>query len=1151
MVADSMVLLLGSGADREPEIIEQKYLMTDVVNILKVTKKLRFYPKDYIQEFMAESVFFLLRNAPVDQINRGSNPVVEVVITVFQWLCEEMQSLELEPVVIAVFERLCEELKLLLQREQKELYEAVSNGQTHHLTHLLSLFISTLQTDNVHRTIEFKQVLKLVKSLIETFIMPCGMQKAGEQSCKIIDKILQLLLCILDGLHSDTDVGALAVLSAPVFEMRNKSALTDLIMTLEDEAMYLAVKFFEKVQSLEEKSKEGMSRVCNFLQERIRKINDGVHKDPSYVEFKAADVANIWGTISCYSYMTNFQADPYLLMEFVEAIDLLLKVNSALPRMVWESLIGAGLASYQRLSFSQKSKHDELPVDRFLYFAKNYKCSIHILSAVADFLDSLDSSTTQADDTHKKYRLELEAEKTIEAFNIFSENLCHSDKQIHLLTLRILCHYEFLNSENQPLENDMIIDDHDDNVLHSLLAIEATPLSIATSRKVVLLISKIHMDLLAKRICDTYIPLVFSAVIGIFHNRFNYLWNPAIECFVMVGDYHVLVWETCMKFLDKCVSNFVSHGEHIDQGNSELHSSHDDLPGCFNQFVGSSYDDIPSPTVLSLLLKALQKVSTFVESRSRQIIPLFLKFLGYEVAHLSSVRSFSLEACKGKVWKGVLGDWLNLLKLMRNPKALLLDENDPEVQLKVLDCLLNWKDEFLVPYAQNLRNLVNPKTLRDELTRWSLSRESRLVSELHRDSLVPLAASMHHRKAVIGFLAELDINELPLFFASLIKPLQIGSSGFGADFGSSAVLRYFTMDNASLAPKQYKDLRSFCLKIISLVLSKFEDHDFSVEFWDIFLALKPLIDGFKQEGANSEKPSSLFVCFLAMSKSHKLGSQFHRANNLVPDIFSLLTVSTASEAIISCVLRFIENLLNLDIEVDSRDANVKGILLPNIDTLVCCLHHLFTCKNNSRKSLKPSGGRELSIFKLLPKYIEDPSIGKKFIDILVPSLTKKPHDPDSCVETLHVIQKMVPMSGSECSLRIFTTVSTLLIHAALDVRLAICGVLDFLAGSDPSLVHLAKLLRELNATSPMEIDVLDYDVVIGAYEKINIDFFCGVREEQTLIILSHCVHDMSSLDLILRNSAYGLLLLFLEFCQKIISVKWNLKTGVGLRGYMI
>lgn len=153
----------------------------------------------------------------------------------------------------------------------------------------------------------------------------------------------------------------------------------------------------------------------------------------------------------------------------------------------------------------------------------------------------------------------------------------------------------------------------------------------------------------------------------------------------------------------------------------------------------------------------------------------------------------------------------------------------------------------------------------------------------------------------------------------------------------------------SLAPKHFKDLRSLCLKIISLVLNKFENHDFSLEFWDIFFsALKPLIDGFKQEGASSDKPSSLFVCFVAMSRSPKLVSLFHRAKNLVPDIFSILTITTASEAIISCVLRFIENLLNLEIEMESSDTDVKGILLPNIDTLVCSLHHLFTSKTTNR-----------------------------------------------------------------------------------------------------------------------------------------------------------------------------------------------------------
>ena len=63
---------------------------------------------------------------------------------------------------------------------------------------------------------------------------------------------------------------------------------------------------------------------------------------------------------------------------------------------------------------------------------------------------------------------------------------------------------------------------------------------------------------------------------------------------------------------------------------------------------------------------------------------------------------------------------------------------------------------------------------------------------------------------------------------------------------------------------------------------------------------------------------------------------------------------------------------------------------------------------------------------------------------------------------------------------------------------------------------------------------LDYDRIINAYEKINKDFFYTVREKHTLIILSHAVYDMSSEELILRQSGYRLLLSFIEFSAEIL-----------------
>ena len=60
-----------------------------------------------------------------------------------------------------------------------------------------------------------------------------------------------------------------------------------------------------------------------------------------------------------------------------------------------------------------------------------------------------------------------------------------------------------------------------------------------------------------------------------------------------------------------------------------------------------------------------------------------------------------------------------------------------------------------------------------------------------------------------------------------------------------------------------------------------------------------------------------------LGRSHNLESLLHREQNLVSDIFSILTVTTALEVIISCVLKFIENLLNIDNEWDDEDITIE------------------------------------------------------------------------------------------------------------------------------------------------------------------------------------------------------------------------------------
>ncbi|KAG5521597.1 hypothetical protein RHGRI_033977 [Rhododendron griersonianum] len=82
----------------------------------------------------------------------------------------------------------------------------------------------------------------------------------------------------------------------------------------------------------------------------------------------------------------------------------------------------------------------------------------------------------------------------------------------------------------------------------------------------------------------------------------------------------------------------------------------------FHLFLSPASDNNPCATVLSLLIRSLQKVLAVIESHSWQLVPSFLKFMGYNVVDRVCVRTFNAQAFKGREWKNILKEWLKLLK---------------------------------------------------------------------------------------------------------------------------------------------------------------------------------------------------------------------------------------------------------------------------------------------------------------------------------------------------------------------------------------------------------------------------------------------------------------------------------------------------------
>ncbi|KAJ0966400.1 hypothetical protein J5N97_027538 [Dioscorea zingiberensis] len=1362
-LVDSLADLLKNGGDRDPEVIEQvfaswscimmhlqKYLVKDVVCVLKITTRIRFFPKDYVQEFMAEAISFLLRNCSVDQLTKGIKKIMrelmknpssdkkigaialiwnvmrgtylkihsraEVVLRLLMdrsnFTAGDQISQDPEPVfevISGAIQRLCKEIDhkdlcLIYNCLFNEIFSCLGDGCPIHLSRLLALLSSIVRHSDWSKFSDKERMLEIVRLLIQAYFMPCESLKSKDTS-SIVNEILQLMLCLLDALPTSVDFSSFVVLYAPAFELRNSSllkfikglvlkdrlivyafkshiirSLDNLIEASPDEVLFLMLTLFgeDEEQSnlgiLDNDSKDQVLKIHQFFEDTFCSWNKLIKNiagdnNQTKIEVDESTLTVLWGCLFCYPHFQHPENNILAVQNLIINLDQLLETDSdsiaGLSKLTWESLLGAALESrYKVLLFS---KNRVVETNDLLHFVKRHKNSPQVLSAVAEIMDSM--SVREEGRTEGVFQ-ELDVPKTLEAINTFADNLSNPNKSIRLSTLRILSHYAVLHqaqsTSDEPPSKKLRIEagscnkDDQYKVIDLLLSVEKVPLSVSTSRKAIILISRLQMGMTSAKIHNDYLPLLLHGIIGILHNRFCNLWDPAIDCLsVLIGKYKELIWDRFVQFIGNYQSSFLSSGDQL----VKLHPENPKLNALsdyFRLFLAPDSDSTPCVTVMALLLKSLQNVPELAESRSRQLIPLFLKFLGYRDGVVMSVDSFSCHNCKEKEWRTVLKEWLSVLRLFRNAQSLyqsqvlkkvlitrFLDEIDPDIQLKVLDCLLNWRDEYFIPYDQHLRNLVVSKNLREELTIWAVSKESQSIQEGHRDFLIPIIirlltpkvrkpktdmsnkhAGVNHRRAVLCFLAQLDVDELQLFFSLLLKPLfaighgtdipceefknglqafslvefprsvgdlpwkkiygflhvvkdilktfdEIHMSPFlnllmgivvriletcmlnlgGADhfnlhlIGDIAISDLKTQEKVSIAQnsvrssvsiRQYKDARSVCLKIISIVLNKYDSHDFGSSFWDIFFrSVKPLIDSFKKEGSSSEKPSSLFSCFVSMSQSPTLFLLLHREENLVPNIFSILTVKTASDAIISSVLNFIWNLLNLVDDLGQQEDNsFKVKLLPHIDTLASNLYvFVQTRKEVIRKPTIWPGESQLSVFKLLVKHIKDPLTAGLLVDVLLQFFRQKAKVHNDYLEGLHVIKDILPVLDDKTTGKVLNAIHPLLVHVGLDLRLLICDILNGLMMNDPSLPFLSNLLHRLNAVSSLEIGEPDYDTRVEAYQSIRPELFSLCKEDHALVILSQCVYDMSSEELVFRQSASRALLSFIQFAGPILNAE--------------
>ncbi|MCO5560985.1 hypothetical protein L7F22_014605 [Adiantum nelumboides] len=833
-----------------------------------------------------------------------------------------------------------------------------------------------------------------------------------------------------------------------------------LIETQSIHILPLTVKLFEKMEGAVHCGFSQNFHCGKLFSFVVSTIKDATNELLDYTKAShSREPAFIWAALKCYSYIVQAHGHESLLVwNCILALDQRLSTahevggDSQDDKKVWEFLLATALSTELKVLSQTAVMRLSSHVSDFLKLAVRYKNSAVVLKSVADFLDLCFSES----DGIQKELVPLELQEG-QAVSYLETNLGSPNKLLRLSTLRLLIRLDdcsvddlFESKRRKNLDGSFSKSGAvtSENIFEQLQSVEAAPFSLDAGRQSSLVFNRLKVRACTENLPERYMPFLTHAMVGVMFNRFGLLWDAAVDCLSgLLETRNTAVWEIFTQHLALCQNKFLNRKE-VDLFKEKADDFTEKSPvSLMESYLHNEGESTDVGTTVTLLLKAVQKVPSVAEGRTRQLIPLFLIFIGQDSeTERSSNQTKSTSG--GKDWKLVLKEWIALLSSMKNAQSyfkssavkeilvnrFLMDAN-PDIQLKVLECVLNWKDSYLTPYENHLKNLISPKMAREEMTTWKIEKEGESVQPNHRNGLVGILlrvlfpkilktkTSLHNkttsgiqRKVILAFLASLDVHELSLFFVLILRPLESAFTKDGmvcnqedhawelavkegaqhnfiewVDIEGTAKLSpkkkigflhmlkdiLETFDKDHLVPYLHaclaftfrilqtcqvdivgcrnaptprseslvelsgkKDIRTLCLKVIAIVLSKYENVEFTPIYWDSFFGtVRPMIQRFAEEGASGDGPSALFSCFLAMSRSLALVSILQKKDKIVPNLLPLLSHKNSSTSVVGAALTFVENILALE---EEEVGLVAKYVLPHLPLLLSNLRALLS-----------------------------------------------------------------------------------------------------------------------------------------------------------------------------------------------------------------
>uniref|UniRef100_A0A8C5V384 UTP20 small subunit processome component n=1 Tax=Microcebus murinus TaxID=30608 RepID=A0A8C5V384_MICMU len=390
----------------------------------------------------------------------------------------------------------------------------------------------------------------------------------------------------------------------------------------------------------------------------------------------------------------------------------------------------------------------------------------------------------------------LSEEALMELFPKLQANISTGKSKIRLLTIRILNHFDVRLPEL--MEEDGMSERQ--SAFAILRQAELVPATVNDYREKLLYLRKLRHD-----VVQTVIPggplqeVPLRYLLGMLYVNFSALWDPVID--LISSHAHEMenkqFWKVYYEHLEKAAThaekelqNDIRDEEKSIGDESWEQIQEGDVGDLYHKQLALKTDcreRLDHTNFRFLLWRALAKFPERVEPRSRELSPLFLRFISNEY-YPADLQVAPTQDLRRKV-KGVAAEeieeepaagddeleeevvpqeessqkkktrraaakqliaHLQVFSKFSNPRALYLESKlyelylqlllhqDQTVQKIALDCIMTYKHPHILPYRENLQRLLEDRSFKEEIVHFSISEDNTVVKTAHRPDLFPV-----------------------------------------------------------------------------------------------------------------------------------------------------------------------------------------------------------------------------------------------------------------------------------------------------------------------------------------------------------------------------------------------------------------------------